>query len=233
MFTFFIGISILIIGSLTYGRFVNKLIKPNPNKPTPAYYSYDKSDYAPVGDFKSKMILALGIIGAGPVFGPIMAAIWGPIILLLIPIGNIIGGAIHDYFVGFASLKNNGKQLSWMGTKFLGIKLGKVVLFFIVFLLLLVSSVFVYMPLDVLPFMKNAKWWWVFIGIVIIFSYYFLSIILPINKFMAKIYPIIGIAFMTFAIVFLITLFINNGSDLWSKGLSGGGWFKISSWNMA
>ena len=98
MATFLIGIAILIVGGALYGRLVEKVFRPD-DRPTPAVTKQDGVDYVPMPKWKNSLINLLNIAGTGPILGPIQGILFGPIAFITIPIGCIIGGAVHDYFL--------------------------------------------------------------------------------------------------------------------------------------
>ena len=96
MITFLAGIAVLIVGGFFYGKFCEKLIRPDDNRPTPAESMADGVDYVPLPKWKNCLIQLLNIAGTGPILGPIQGILFGPIAFVTIPIGCILGGAIHD-----------------------------------------------------------------------------------------------------------------------------------------
>ena len=113
MLTFIIGLVILIGGAALYGRFCEKVFGPDDRK-TPAYTKEDGVDFVPMRGWKNSLINLLNIAGTGPILGPIQGILFGPIAFLTIPIGNIIGGAMHDYFSGMICLRDGGTQMPEM-----------------------------------------------------------------------------------------------------------------------
>ena len=113
MATFILGLVILVVGAYAYGKFCEKVFGPDDRK-TPAYTKEDGVDYIPMKGWKNALINLLNIAGTGPIFGPIQGILFGPIAFITIPIGNIIGGAMHDYFSGMICLRDGGTQMSGM-----------------------------------------------------------------------------------------------------------------------
>ena len=99
MATFLIGLVILFVGAAIYGKFCEKVFGPD-DRETPAYSKQDGVDYVPMREWKNSLINLLNIAGTGPIIGPIQGILFGPIAFITIPIGNVIGGAMHDYFSG-------------------------------------------------------------------------------------------------------------------------------------
>ena len=191
MITFLCAIVLLIISYFVYGKFVEKTFGINGDRKTPAYTKGDGIDYVPMGKQKNAMIQLLNIAGTGPIFGPIMGALFGPVAFLWIVLGAIFAGAVHDYLTGMISIRNRGAHIPELAGKFLG-KISKhVVNVFALLLLLLVGTVFVTTPASLLHILMNGKISLIVI-IMIIFTYYFLSTILPIDKIIGRLYPIFG-----------------------------------------
>lgn len=191
MLTFFISIIVLVIAYFTYGKFIEKIFNPQQSRKTPAYANSDGIDYVPMNKHKNALIQLLNIAGTGPIFGPIMGALYGPVAFLWIVIGAIFAGAVHDYLTGMISIRNRGAHIPELAGKFLGKVSKHIVNFFALLLLLLVGTVFVTTPASLLSILTDGK---VAIGVIIgvIFLYYFLSTILPIDKIIGRLYPYFG-----------------------------------------
>ncbi|WP_077329002.1 carbon starvation CstA family protein [Virgibacillus siamensis] len=191
MVTFLVSIALLIIGYLTYGKFVEKVFGANTNRKTPAFSMADDVDYLPMNSKKNSLIQLLNIAGVGPIFGPIMGALYGPVAFLWIVAGAIFAGGVHDYLTGMISLRNKGAHLPELAGKFLGKGMKHVVNAFSVLLLLLTGTVFVTAPATLLHGLTSN---WLGMGLIVfaIFMYYILATILPIDKIIGKVYPIFG-----------------------------------------
>jgi carbon starvation protein CstA len=191
MYTFLAGIALLIIGYFTYGKFVEKVFGVKEDRATPAYVNSDGVDYVPMSTPKNSLIQLLNIAGTGPVFGPIMGALYGPVAFIWIVIGCIFAGAVHDYLTGMISIRNRGAHLPELASRFLGKVMKHVVNAFAVLLLLLVGTVFVITPASLLHVLMDGK---VVLGIIIvaIFIYYILATLLPIDKIIGRLYPYFG-----------------------------------------
>lgn len=191
MITFISAIVILVIGYFTYGKFIEKLFGVDKQRKTPAYTDQDGIDYIPMGKQKNALIQLLNIAGTGPIFGPIMGALFGPVAFLWIVFGAIFAGAVHDYLTGMISIRNRGAHIPELAGRFLGSLSKHIVNIFALLLLLLVGTVFVTTPASLLEIVVNGKVAaWIFIGII--FVYYFLSTILPIDKIIGRFYPYFG-----------------------------------------
>ncbi|MEO8411781.1 MAG: carbon starvation CstA family protein, partial [Propionivibrio sp.] len=111
MLWFFLCVGILIAGYFSYGVVIERIFGPKPALQTPAYASRDDVDYVPMSNAKVWLVQLLNIAGLGPVFGPILGALYGPVALLWIVIGCIFAGAVHDYFSGMLSVRQNGASV--------------------------------------------------------------------------------------------------------------------------
>ena len=224
MITFTVSLLILIIGYLVYGKFIETIVAPDANKTTPAIEHNDGVDYLPLPTWKIFMIQFLNIAGTGPIFGAIMGAKFGPSAYLWIVLGCIFAGATHDYLSGMLSLRNNGAGLPEIIGIYLGKNAKKAFLIFTIFLMTMVGAVFVYSPAMILGnmtkefFTTNA----VYIWCVIIFIYYLVATLLPIDKIIGKIYPLFAIAILFMAIALGFSLFIKFPTlpELFNSGVS-------------
>ena len=198
MYTLLISIVCLVIGYFLYGKVVEKVFRPDPDRKTPAYTKQDGLDYVPLPTWKVFMIQFLNIAGTGPIFGAIMGALFGPSCYLWIVLGCIFGGAVHDYFSGMLSLRAGGVNVPSLVGQELGAGTRKVMLVFSVVMLILVGTVFVYSPALILGQLTggNSTMIWV-IGILL---YYILATMVPIDKIIGKIYPVFAIALLFMAV---------------------------------
>lgn len=191
MITFLLAIGLLIAAYFTYGKFVEKTFGVNETRPTPAYANRDNVDYVPMHKQKNALIQLLNIAGTGPIFGPIMGALFGPVAFLWIVLGSIFAGGVHDYLTGMISIRNRGAHIPELAGKFLGNVAKHLVNFFALLLLLLVGTVFVTTPASLLHVLIDGKVALIVI-ILLIFAYYLLSTVLPIDKIIGRIYPFLG-----------------------------------------
>lgn len=191
MLTFLVSIALLVIGYLTYGKYVERVFGENEERPTPAYVNADGIDYVPMSTPRNSLIQLLNIAGVGPVFGPIAGALYGPVAFVWIVVGCIFAGAVHDYLTGMISIRNRGAHLPELAAKFLGKFMKHIVNIFALLLLLLVGTVFVTSPAMLLHNLLDAK-----VGLVvitlIIFAYYILATLLPVDKIIGRFYPLFG-----------------------------------------
>ena len=211
MLTFIIGLVILIGGAALYGRFCEKVFGPDDRK-TPAYTKEDGVDYVPMKGWRNSLINLLNIAGTGPIIGPIQGILFGPIAFLTIPIGNIIGGAMHDYFSGMICLRDGGTQMPEMIRRYSTKGIYKFYNVFVCVMLLLVGAVFIYTPGDiaatqVFGFSGKATdpTTWIIYGVI--FLYYLVATVFPIDAIIGKIYPIFGGILLFSAIGVFIGIF--------------------------
>jgi len=198
MWTFFIALIILVGGYLIYSRVSEKVFAID-NRKTPAIDHPDGVDIQPLPKWKAFLIELLNIAGTGPIFGAISGALFGPIVFIWIVVGCILGGAVHDYFSGMISSRNNGESMAQISGKYGG-KIVKVFLrIFSVILLILVTAVFVVSPSALLAELTggNVKAW---IWMVVILAYYLISTIVPIDKIIGKAYPVFGVILVAMAL---------------------------------
>ncbi len=209
MYTFLAGVALLIIGYFTYGKFIERVFGVKDERPTPAYVNSDGVDYVAMSTPKNSLIQLLNIAGTGPVFGPIMGALYGPVAFIWIVVGCIFAGAVHDYLTGMISIRNRGAHLPELASKFLGKVMKHVVNAFAVLLLLLVGTVFVSTPASLLHVLVNGK---IALGIIIavIFIYYILATLMPVDKIIGRFYPIFGAILLISALGVGITLVVTG-----------------------
>ena len=209
MITFIVAISILILGYVYYSRFIERIEGVDPNRQTPAYKLNDSVDYIPMPWWRVFLIQFLNIAGLGPIFGAVAGAMWGPVAFLWIVLGSVFAGGVHDYFSGMLSIRHNGLSI----TEIIGIYLGKEIMQimrgFTVILMVLVGAVFIMGPAKILSgltpeYTTMSFWVW------IVFLYYFLATILPIDKIIGKIYPVFGFALIFMALGLITALFIKG-----------------------
>ena len=207
MITFIISLVALVVGYFIYGRVVERIFAPD-GRPTPAVSMADGVDYVVLPGWKIFMIQFLNIAGTGPIFGAIMGAKFGPSAYLWIVLGCIFAGAVHDYLSGMLSVRHGGAGLPELVGAYLGGRTKKVMLVFSVFLLLMVGAVFVYSPALILGDLCGDSLTWVYAWCIIIFIYYFLATMLPIDKIIGKIYPFFAIAMLFMAVALMVVLFV-------------------------
>ena len=215
MITFTLCLLALIAGYFLYGRVVERVFGPDDRK-TPALTKTDGVDYIPMSTWKIFMIQFLNIAGLGPIFGAIMGAKFGTASYLWIVLGSIFAGAVHDYLSGMLSMRHDGESLPELIGRYLGVTTKQVMRVFTVVLMVLVGSVFVAGPAGLLanltPEVLDTTFW-----IVVVFLYYVLATMLPIDKIIGKIYPIFAFALLFMAVGILVMLYVNHPAlpEIW------------------
>ena len=211
MITFIVSILLLIAGYFIYGKVVERYLDVDPSRKTPAFEKTDGVDYTPLPTWKVFVIQFLNIAGLGPIFGAIMGAAYGPAAYLWIVVGCIFMGAVHDFFAGMMSLRNGGLNMPDITGKYLGKGMKGVMNFVVAFLLMAVGVSFVTGPADLLQSLTSVdKEIWLYI----VFGYYILATLLPVDKIIGSIYPFMGAAllFMAFGVGAMLIAGGANGS---------------------
>lgn len=217
MITFTIALLLLILGYFLYGGYVNKLFMPDPNRKTPALTMHDGVDFLPMPKWKIFMIQFLNIAGLGPIFGAIMGAQFGTASYIWIVLGTIFAGAVHDFIAGGLSLRNSGESLPEIIGRYLGTKTKRIVVVFTIILMILVGAVFVSGPAELLagmtPDYMNIYFW-----TIVIFVYYILATMLPIDKIIGRIYPLFAFALLFMAVGILVMLYVKSPDlpEMWN-----------------
>ena len=216
MITFTFALVLLIVGYLVYGAYVNKVFGPD-DRETPAVAMADGVDFIPMPTWKIFMIQFLNIAGLGPIFGAIMGAQFGTASYLWIVLGTIFAGAVHDFFSGSLSIRNGGESLPEIIGRYLGPTMKKITCIFTLILMILVAAVFVSGPAELIagmtPDWMNAKFW-----IFVIFLYFILATMLPVDKIIGKIYPLFAFALLFMAGGILIMLYVKSPDlpEIWN-----------------
>ena len=190
MITFICAIILLLAGYWLYGRLAETVFRPD-DRPTPAMEHPDGVDYVPIKTWRVFLIQLLNIAGTGPIFGPLMGAVFGPVVFLWIVFGSILGGAVHDYMSGMISVRMNGASVSEIVGKYLGGAAKQIMRVFSVILLVLVGAVFTTSPAALIARL-TPEWMYTQFWVVVILIYYLLATLLPIDKLIGKLYPLFG-----------------------------------------
>lgn len=205
MTLFLVSIALLIGGYFIYGAIVERVFKINPKLDTPAISMRDDIDYIPLPTWKVFLIQFLNIAGLGPIFGAIMGVMFGPAAFLWIVFGTIFAGGVHDFISAMMSLRSGGSSLPEVVGRELGKNVQQVMRVFSLLLLVLVGAVFVLNPADLLAgmtpdYLDRVVW------IGIIFIYYMLATLLPIDKLIGNLYPVFGFTLLFMAVGLLVVL---------------------------
>ncbi|WP_032091870.1 MULTISPECIES: carbon starvation CstA family protein [Pasteurellaceae] len=223
MLWFLFCVAMLLAGYFIYSKFVEKVFVINPKRETPAFSKKDGVDYVPISKKKIWLIQLLNIAGTGPIFGPILGALYGPVAMLWIVLGCVFAGAVHDYLTGMLSIRNGGANIPYLAGKYLGQPAKHFMNVLAILLLLLVGVVFVASPASLLTNITNdlmssgsvsaaavndeagaSTTHILTIWTSIIFIYYILATLVPIDKIIGRIYPFFGalLMFMTCGMLF-------------------------------
>ncbi len=215
MITFLLGIVILILGYIFYSKYVENQFCISA-KDTPAVRINDGVDYVPLTENKNILIHLLNIAGLGPLLGAIQGILFGPIAFIIIPLGCVLMGGVHDYFSGMLSVRNDGAQITELIKKYLGKGFYSVFIIIVSILLIILTSVFIYTAGDLIAnkFFGQSDFSLsnpIIISIYAVIALYFLSApLFPIDKVIGKLYPIFGfLLLLGTGLVFIG--FITNG----------------------
>lgn len=217
MITFSIALLLLVAGYFFYSKVVDRILGYDYSRPTPVVEHPDGVDYIPLPTWKIFMIQFLNIAGLGPIFGAIMGAKFGTASYLWIVFGTIFAGATHDFIAGMMSMSQNGESLPEIIGRYLGLKTKKFFAVLTMVLMVLVGAVFVSGPAELLagmtPDYLDAIIWF-----IIIFAYYILATLLPIDKIIGNVYPIFAGALIFMAVGILVMLYINSPElpEMWN-----------------
>jgi carbon starvation protein CstA len=209
MITFFISIAVLVLGYFFYGSLVERIFGADKSRKTPAMTMNDGVDYLPLPKWKTFLIQFLNIAGLGPIFGAIAGAMWGPVAFLWIVLGSVFAGAVHDYFSGMLSVKHKGLSIPEIVGIYLGVSAKQFMRGFTVLLMVIVGAVFIMGPAKILESLTPETltmnfWVWV------VFIYYVLATMLPIDKIIGRIYPLFGFALLFMAVGLISALFVKG-----------------------
>ena len=202
------GILFLILGYFTYGRLVERLIGPDETRPTPCMANPDGVDYIPLPKWKNLLIQLLNIAGVGPVIGVILGIKFGKVALMIIPVGCVFMGAVHDFLAGMMSTRMGGANLPKIVTKFLGKPYSAVFSWVMVMLLLLCVTVFINVPASLIDktWLPNAACFWWAVGAI--FVYYIAATLFPVDKVIGRIYPFFGALLVIGSVAIAVALAI-------------------------
>ena len=217
MLYFLTCVGLLILGYFTYGYFVEKIFGIDPARKTPCWTKEDGVDYVNMPTWKVFFIQLLDIAGLGPIFGPILGALYGPQALIWIVVGSILAGGVHDYFSGMLSVRSGGKSIPEVVGDEMGQFARQIMRAFSVLLLLLVGVVFILGPAKLLGTLTGFN---VQLLVAVIFVYYFIATILPIDKIIGSLYPIFGALLMFMTIGITVGLIYHGYEFLPNKDFS-------------
>lgn len=209
MSVFFCGLIALVLGYFTYGKWIERVLRPDARR-TPAWTRQDGVDYVPMPLWKNALIQLLNIAGVGPVIGVIIGIKFGSVCFWIIPLGCIFGGAVHDFISGFMSLRSRGSNLPALTQRAFGRWYAQFYLFFVCVLLLLVVAVFVNVPTGlvkgIVPSfgLADATLFWIIAAII--FLYYVVATLFPVDRIIGRIYPFFGAILLIGTLAMLVML---------------------------
>lgn len=209
MITFFSGLTVLILGFLVYSRFAERFADVDADRITPAFTLTDGVDYVPMPWWRIFLIQFLNIAGLGPIFGAVAGAMWGPVVFLWIVFGTVFAGAVHDFFSGMLSIHHKGLSITEIVGIYLGNRIRQFMRGFTVILMVLVGAVFIMGPAKILATL-TPDWATMTFWAVVVFIYYALATMLPIDKIIGKIYPVFGFALLFMAVGLCTALFVKG-----------------------
>ena len=214
MITFIFGVLVLVLGYIFYSKYIENIFSPQ-NVKTPAMTHADGVDFIPMGRNKNALIHLLNIAGMGPIIGAIQGILFGPVAFILIPLGCIFMGAVHDYSIGMLSMRNEGQQITGLIEKYLGKNAFRIFIIIVSIMLLLLATVFVYTSGDIFVerffgvkefVISNPIVLFTYIGILL---YFIIATLFPIDKIIGKFYPILGALLIVGTGLILIGFFIS------------------------
>lgn len=228
MITFLIGILLLIAGYVFYSKYTERQFGIS-NDDTPATKINDGVDFIPLSENKNMLINLLNIAGMGPLIGAIQGILFGPVAFILIPLGCILVGGVHDYFAGMLSIRNNGAQITGLIKKYLGNNAFIIFIIIVSIMLLLLATVFVYTSGDIFVerffgvsdfSLSNPI---VLVSYIVILLYFIIATLFPIDKIIGRFYPVLGLMLIIGTGLIFAGFFI-KGVNLQN--------FQFSNWNM-
>ena len=201
------SLALLILGYALYGALVERVFGVQCLRPTPVHSKHDGVDYQPLPRIKIFFIQLLNIAGMGPILGPIMGALYGPVALLWIVLGSIFAGAVHDYCTAMMSLRYGGASYPVIIGRNMGQSPRRFMEVFACLLLLLVGTVFVIAPAGLLAALTDLP---LILWAVLIFIYFFLATILPIHVIIGTIYPFFAVLVLVMAVGVMAALLLSG-----------------------
>ncbi len=201
---FFLALLLLVLGYFFYGKFAERVYRPRYDMETPAHVQSDGVDFVVLPPWKIFLIQLLNIAGLGPVFGALSGALFGPCSLVWIVAGCILGGAVHDFLAALLSMRHGGENLPEIIGRYLGPVARHFLRVLCVVLCVLVGVVFVIGPAGILASLSPFS---LLVWAIIIFVYYFLATVLPIQTLIGRIYPVFGAILVFMATGVIVMLF--------------------------
>lgn len=221
MTSLLISLAVLIGGYFLYGLLAEKVFGIDRLRLTPAQRHTDGVDFVLMPTWKVFLVQFLNIAGLGPIFGAIMGVMFGPAAFLWIVLGTVFAGAVHDFISAMMSLRSDGQSLPEIVGRELGLPVKQFLRVLSLLVLVLIGAVFVVSPAGLLANM-TPEWATSTFFCVIIFAYYLLATLLPVDKLIGRFYPVFGVAllFMAFGLLGYMLFSGVNIPDGFADGLS-------------
>lgn len=207
MITFLVAIALLIIGYIFYSKFVERIFVIDDTQATPAYTKRDNMDYVPMSWWKGNLIQLLNIAGLGPIYGAISGALYGPVAFIWIVIGCIFAGAVHDYFAGMMSMRHKGAQFPALVGRYLGNHMKSFINIVSLVLMILVAAAFTAGPAQLISQLTPVSF---IVALILIFAYFLLATVLPVNRIIGRIYPLLGAVLLIMAGAVAVALIFSD-----------------------
>ena len=198
MYSFIICFLVLVASYFVYGKVVEEVAGVDETRQTPAYRLQDGVDYIPMSKIKNFLVHFLNIAGLGPIFGAIQGALFGTAAFLWIVLGTIFIGGVHDFFAGVMALRDDGFTMPNIVSKYLGVRLETFVAVLMVITGILVSATFAKGAADLLANLTHIP---VLICVSVIFIYFLVATVFPVDKIIGKAYPVFGALLLIMAVV--------------------------------
>lgn len=215
MITFIIGLLILLLGYISYSKYIEKQFSPE-EKEMPSSTMYNGVDYVPLPTWKNQLINLLNIAGMGPILSALQGIVFGPIFFIIVPLGCILMGGVHDYFSGMISIRNKGLQITQITKKYFGTTFFNIFTIIVSIMSILWITVFIYASGDIYLGKVLNQTDFTFnnpiavITYIIVGGYFFVMALFPINKLMGKVYPYIGLLVLIGSFLLIIGYFVNG-----------------------
>lgn len=207
MITFLVAIVLLILGYLFYSKWVERIFVIDDTQATPAYTKRDNLDYVPMSWWKGNLIQLLNIAGLGPIYGAISGALYGPVAFIWIVIGCIFAGGVHDYFSGMMSMRHKGAQFPALVGRYLGNFMKSFINIVALVLMILVAAAFTAGPAQLIAQLTPISF---IVALMLIFAYFLVATILPVNRIIGRIYPFLGAILLIMAGAVAVALIFSD-----------------------
>ena len=220
MITFLVALIALVIGFVLYGTFVEKVFGIDREAKTPALTKTDGVDFVPMSGWRIFLVQFLNIAGLGPIFGAIMGIFFGPAAFLWIVFGTIFAGGVHDYLSGMLSIRKGGASLPEIVGDELGNGIKQFMRVLSLVLLILLTTTFLSGPATLLQGLWGLGTMTFndhlipIVWVLIIFGYYALATVLPVDKLIGRFYPIFGAILLFMGVGIMLVMLGWHGSEM-------------------